>query len=82
MIKVLGSCLSMIVASDIPKLSKREKLTMMELLWADLTSTHDGPKSPSWHSSELQETQKRYQAGHEDPVDWTDAKKQLRNLRG
>ncbi len=72
----------MILASDIPKLSKTEKVTMMELLWVDLSSSPDELDSPDWHRSELQETQKRYLAGEEKPVDWSVAKEQLRNQRG
>lgn len=72
----------MILASDIPKLSKVEKVTMMELLWADLSSPPDELESPDWHQSELKETERRYLAGDEKPVNWGTAKEQLRNQRG
>jgi len=72
----------MILASDIPKLSKLEKVTMMEMLWADLSSSTDTLDSPVWHRAELQETERRYLAGDEKPVDWSTAKEQLRNHRG
>ena len=72
----------MILASDIPKLSKVEKVTMMEILWADLSSSADTLDSPGWHRSELQETESRYLAGDEKPLDWGLAKEKLRNLRG
>jgi len=72
----------MISASDIPKLSKVEKVTMMELLWSDLTSYTDELESPGWHRPEVQETEKRYLEGEEKPVDWGVAKEQLRSRRG
>jgi len=72
----------MILASDIPKLSKVEKVTMMELLWSDLTSCTDELESPGWHRSEVQEAERRYLVGEEKPVDWSVAKEQLRSRRG
>ena len=72
----------MILASDIPRLSKVEKVTMMEMLWVDLSSDTDTLDSPDWHRSELKETESRYLAGDEIPVDWSVAKEQLRNQRG
>ena len=71
----------MIVASDLPKLSKIEKLTMMELLWSDLTSSSDEPESPPWHSDVLEETACRYKAGQEPPVSWSAAKDELLSER-
>jgi hypothetical protein len=72
----------MILASDIPKLSKVEKLTMMELLWSDLASSTDELESPAWHRVEVQGAENRYLAGEEKPVDWNVAKEQLRSGRG
>ncbi len=71
----------MIVASDLPALSKVEKLTMMELLWTDLTSSSDELESPLWHSAVLEETAYRYKAGQDPPVSWGAAKDQLRSER-
>ena len=71
----------MIVASDLQELSKIEKLTIMELLWTDLTSSSDETESPPWHSELLEETASRYKAGQEPPVSWSAAKDQLLSER-
>ncbi len=34
--------------------------------------------SPTWHQEALEETIARCEAGQERPIDWTDAKQQLR----
>ncbi len=67
----------MIVASDLPALSKIEKLTIMELLWSDLTSSSDELDCPSWHIKALQETSGRYETAKELPISWSSAKEQL-----
>jgi len=54
---------------------------MMELLWADLTSSPDEVDSPSWHKTELEATASRVANGEEVPVDFTDAKMILRRER-
>jgi hypothetical protein len=66
-----------IVVSDLLALSKIEKLTMMELLWSDLTSSSDELDCPSWHIEALQETSRRYDTGKELPTSWISAKEQL-----
>ena len=71
----------MIVASDIPRLTQTEKLSMMELLWSELASASEEPKSPAWHGEELARTAKRFEAGEEVPLGWREAKNQLRNER-
>ena len=71
----------MILASDLPKLSRVEKLKLMELLWTDLASSADGLESPEWHRSEVLDAEKRYLAGEEQPVDRNVAKEQLRSGR-
>lgn len=34
--------------------------------------------SHAWHRDALRDTERRYEAGHEQPVDWADAKQKLR----
>jgi hypothetical protein len=36
------------------------------------------PPSPAWHESALKETAARHAAGQEPPIDWTAAKRELR----
>jgi Putative addiction module component. len=38
-------------------------------------------ESPAWHGNVLQETEQRYEAGLERPVDWATAKWELRARR-
>ncbi|MEM9281127.1 MAG: addiction module protein [Verrucomicrobiota bacterium] len=73
---------SMVTAQEIKELPKVEKLRMMELLWSDLTASSDDVASPSWHETELEKTAKRFAAGQEEPIDFTEAKAILRSERG
>ncbi len=60
------------------QMSKVEKLQAMEFLWKDLSSETSNITSPSWHKNLLDETEKRFEKGLENPVDWSRAKRQLR----
>jgi len=64
--------------AEIHALPREEKLRLMELLWADLSSDDSALESPSWHGSALRETEVRWNAGKEDALDWSAAKKELR----
>jgi len=59
-------------------MSRSEKLQAMELLWESLSREEDKLESPAWHADALRETQQRYDAGQEKPIDWDTAKKELR----
>jgi hypothetical protein len=63
----------------IQQMSRSEKLHAMELLWESLSREEDKLESPAWHADALRETQQRYEAGQEQPVDWDTAKKELRD---
>ena len=71
----------MITAAEIPMMSKVEKLSLMELLWADLAALPDELDSPAWHQAELRKTAAKVETGEEAPVDWSEAKNTLRNGR-
>jgi outer membrane protein TolC len=62
----------------IKQMSQAEKLKAMEELWESLSNEADRFESPAWHADALRETQQRYDAGLESPLDWTDAKQELR----
>jgi hypothetical protein len=51
----------------------------LEALWEDLSRDEVEFDSPSWHQDELAATEKRQRSGKEQPVDWEQAKKRLRN---
>jgi hypothetical protein len=49
-------------------------------LWGAIAHEGDRYQSPDWHEQEqeLKETQRRYESGAEESVDWADAKRELR----
>lgn len=59
---------------NVRKLPRSEKLQMMETLWEDLSHAENEVDSPAWHRQVLGETEQR----RETPLDWLEAKKQLR----
>jgi len=65
-------------ALAIDQMSWDEKLRIMEELWASLSREEGRLESPPWHEQALKETVARYEAGQEQPIDWADAKRQLR----
>jgi Putative addiction module component len=65
----------------IQQMSWEEKLRTMEELWESLSREGDRLDSPGWHGDVLRETEQRYEAGQEPPVDWAAAKQELRERR-
>lgn len=63
---------------EIGRLSREEKLRVMEAIWEDLSREAEQVESPDWHREALDETERRLQAGRESVVDWPEAKKELR----
>ena len=62
----------------IKQLSREEKLQVMEAIWEDLSQEDQLVQSPSWHESQLRETEQRIQSGKEQILDWKEAKQELR----
>ena len=62
----------------VDQMSWDEKLRAMEELWASISVEESRLESPTWHEEALRETVARYEAGQEQPIDWADAKRQLR----
>jgi hypothetical protein len=63
------------------RMTKEEKLRVMEALWADLSRDESSVESPVWHGDVLQERAEAVKSGHEAFVDWETAKQQLRDRR-
>lgn len=61
------------------KMTKEEKLRMMEALWVDLTRSQDEFSSPDWHGDVLKVREERVKSGKEEHKDWEIAKKELRD---
>jgi hypothetical protein len=62
----------------IDQMSWEEKLRCLEELWDAITREGDRYESPTWHEQELKETQRRYDAGSDESMDWATAKRDLR----
>lgn len=65
----------------IQQMSWEEKLRTMEELWESLSAEGTRLASPAWHADMLRETEQRYEAGQEQPIDWAIAKQELRERR-
>lgn len=65
----------------IKHMSWEEKLRAMEELWESLSAEDARLESPAWHDDALRETEQRYEAGQEQPVEWSTAKQELRERR-
>jgi len=74
--KLIGYAMS--DAIEISRLSREEKLRVMEAIWEDLSRESEQVESPEWHREALEETDRRLHAGQESVVDWQEAKKELR----
>lgn len=66
-------------ALPLEKMSIEEKIRTMETIWDDLCRKADSIPSPSWHEEVLIEREKRIKNGEEEFVDWSSAKKNIRN---
>ena len=63
------------------RMSKEEKLRVMEELWADLSRDESQVASPAWHGEVLHERAAAVKSGQETFMDWEVAKQQLRERR-
>lgn len=63
--------------AELRKLSRVEKLRVIEALWEDLARDEESLSSPDWHEGELRETEARFNAGKVEVLGWDEAKKQL-----
>jgi hypothetical protein len=65
-------------AIEIQQMPRREKLRLMEALWADLSRDEAEVESPAWHADALRETSERVARGEEKALGWEQAKIELR----
>lgn len=68
----------MVTPTEIKRMTREEKLKLMEAIWADLTTSESEIASPDWHGRMLKETESRVSSGEERMADWEVAKKELR----
>lgn len=63
---------------QVSKLSKLQKIGLMERIWCELSSDPSSFKIPDWHKAELERTEGRLAAGAEQFEDWAEVKRELR----
>ena len=63
---------------DIKKMSKVEKLQLLEALWMDLSVEEHEIVSPDWHQEALLEAERLKTEGKSKFSDWNDAKERVR----
>jgi Putative addiction module component len=63
----------------VQKMSRTEKLKLMEVLWEQLSRPDDAFESPAWHGDELSRTEQGLAEGKEQIIEWDVAKKKLRS---
>ena len=63
------------------KMTREEKLRIMEELWVDLSRDESKFESPAWHADVLRERVEEFKSGKEAFLDWEEVKKQLRNKK-
>lgn len=64
--------------ASISKMSIKEKISTMEMIWDDLCK-HGAVESPDWHHDVLKVRQQKRAASQEQPMDWAEAKKHILN---
>ena len=69
---------SMTATLAIDRLSRPEKLRMMEAIWDDLSRNCTETESPVWHKDALADTARKMKAGEIKVLDWGQAKQTLR----
>ena len=62
----------------IEKLSRAEKLRMMEALWRDLAANAADLPPSAWHGDALQKAKDAFDNGSAHMMDWAEAKNLLR----
>ncbi len=76
-----GLIFSMQPALPLEKMSREEKLRIMEELWADLSRDESQVESPAWHGDVLRERAEAVKSGKEVFEDWEEAKRLLRKRK-
>lgn len=54
----------MIEAAEISKLSKLERLRVMDLIWESLVNESEEPESPEWHGEIVAQRLKKVESGN------------------
>ena len=68
----------MAIILPLDEMTLQEKLEAMELLWEDLSRSHEGVEPPDWHRTVLDERRRRVADGESDFTPWEQAKADIR----
>ena len=67
------------ITLPLEKMSTEEKIRIMETIWDDLCKKADSLSSPSWHKNVLHKREERIKNGDDEFIDWSKAKKHIRD---
>lgn len=67
------------ITLDLGKMSTKEKIQAMEMIWEDLSRNAGKIKSPEWHGKLLNERERNLKEGKDEFQDWDQAKEDIRN---
>jgi putative addiction module component (TIGR02574 family) len=65
---------------DLPlaKMTRAQKLDLIETLWDDISKDDEALESPNWHGEVLHDRQKALEAGKAPARDWEEAKERIK----
>ena len=67
------------ITLPLEQMSTKEKIRIMEAIWDDLCKKADSLTSPSWHKNVLHKREERRKNGDDEFIDWSKAKKHIRD---
>ena len=60
------------------KLTRAQKLHLMEAIWEDLSKDEESFESPSWHGQVLEDREQALAAGKAAVAEWEEVKERIR----
>ena len=68
----------MTLTLPLEQMTNTDKVSLMESLWIDLSQQPEAVVSPPWHHDVLRRREKALEAGDEGVMDWSEAKRAIR----
>lgn len=69
----------MVVTLPLDQMTTAGKLNALEAIWESLCKRPNDVPSPSWHEEVLRKREQRVQDGSSQFLDWTEAKRSIRD---
>jgi len=66
----------------VDSMSRTEQIAALQIIWDRLSASPQGTEPPDWYGEALAERRALLEQGSAKLVDWTDAKKRLRERHG